>query len=156
MLFTQTPMPLEDGDEKIIMKITGVLVDLLVNNNPDLHEGFAVCENGKKVTCVQVLKATYGQLLAATLWYNKFREDLEKTGFEFNPCDPCVSNRHVEGSQHTVRFHVDDAMSSHVDSEVNDDFETAVRDLWAIVQGRRLRREVARRRYPALIESLLA
>jgi hypothetical protein len=29
----------------------------------------------------------------------------------------------VNGKQHTVRFHVDDVMSSHVDKKVNDDFE---------------------------------
>jgi hypothetical protein len=29
----------------------------------------------------------------------------------------------VNGKQHTVRFHVDDLMSSHVDSKVNDEFE---------------------------------
>ena len=29
-------------------------------------------------------------LQAALLWYNKFRQELEKEGFEFNPYDPCV------------------------------------------------------------------
>ena len=62
-------------------------------------------------------------LVAALLWYKQFRGDLEKIGFKFNPYDPCVANRTVNGKQHTVRFHVDDLMSSHVDKKVNDDFE---------------------------------
>ena len=31
-------------------------------------------------------------------------------------------NRSVNGKTHTVRFHVDDLMSSHVDEKVNDEF----------------------------------
>jgi hypothetical protein len=56
------------------------------------------------------------------LWYKKFRKDLEEIGFVFNPYDPCVANRWVDHKQQTVKFHVDDLMSSHVDSKVNDDF----------------------------------
>jgi len=33
-----------------------------------------------------------------------------------------VANRTINNKQHTIRFHVDDLMSSHVDKCVNDDF----------------------------------
>ena len=62
-------------------------------------------------------------LQAALLWYNKFQQELEKEGFEFNPYDPCVGNRMKNGSQHTIRFHVDDVMSSHTNPKVNDVFD---------------------------------
>ena len=81
-----------------------------------------VFENGRKVLYVQVLRALYGMLIAALLWYKKFRSELESVGFEFNNYDACVGNRIVKGKQQTVRFHVDDLMSSHVDSKVNDEF----------------------------------
>ena len=68
------------------------------------------------------MKALCGMLVAALLWHSLFKKDLEGIGFKFNPCDPCVANRMVEGKQHTIRFHVDDLMSSHVDPEVNDRF----------------------------------
>jgi hypothetical protein len=61
--------------------------------------------------------------VASLLWYKKFRADLERIGFEFNPYDPCVANRNVNKKQHTVHFHVDDLMSSHMSPKVNDDFE---------------------------------
>ena len=61
-------------------------------------------------------------LISAMLWYNKFRSDLENIGFEFNPYDPCVANQIVNEKQHTIRFHVNDLLSSHVDSIVNDKF----------------------------------
>ena len=122
--FIQAYLPvLENGKEKVIMKITGVLVDLLVELAPEIYSDYIVYENGKKVLYVQVLRALYGMLVAALLWYKKFKNDLEQEGFEFNPYDSCVANKMVNGSQHTIRFHVDDLMSSHIDKKVNDEFE---------------------------------
>ena len=61
-------------------------------------------------------------LISALLWYKKFQKDLEGIGFIFNPYDPCIANRIVKKKQQTIRFHVDDLKSSHVDSKVNDKF----------------------------------
>ena len=82
-----------------------------------------VYETRRKVLYVQVLRAVYGMLEAALLWYKKFRLKLEQEGFKFNPYGPCVPNRERSGSQHTVLFHVDDLKSSHKDLKVNDTFE---------------------------------
>ena len=105
------------------MKITGVLVDILVNTDPDVYGGFVVYERGKKVIYVEVLKSIYGMLISAILWYKQFRSDLETQDFIFNPYDPCVANRIVDGHKKTIIFHVDDVMSSHIKPQVNDDFE---------------------------------
>ena len=70
-----------------------------------------------------MLRAIYGMLTASLLWYLKFKKDLENIGFKFNDYDPCIANRLVNGYQHTVRFHVDDLLSSHVDPKVNDRFQ---------------------------------
>ena len=40
----------------------------------------------------------------------------------FNTNDACTANRKVNGNTHTMMFHVDDLMSSHVDSKVNNKF----------------------------------
>ena len=120
--FIQAQMPIEEGKERVIMKITGVLVDLIVEMASEVYGPFVTFENGKKVLYVQVLRALYGMLIAALLWYKQFKSDLEQQGFKFNPYDACVANKQVKGKQHTVRFHVDDLMSSHVDSKVNDEF----------------------------------
>ena len=58
--------------------------------------------------------------IAALLWYKKFKLDIDKQGFKFNPYDACVANKIVNKKQHTVQFHMDDLMSSHEDSKVND------------------------------------
>ena len=106
----------------MIMKITGELVDFIVEMASEVYGPFVTFENGKKVIYVQVLRALYGMLIAALLWYKKFKSDLEQQDFKFNPYDACVANKQVKGKQQTVRFHVDDLMSSHVDSKVNDEF----------------------------------
>ena len=54
--------------------------------------------------------------------YKKFISDIKKIGFELNPYDPCTANRSVNGSQHTIVWHVDDIKSSHKNKEVNDSF----------------------------------
>jgi len=72
-VFIQVSMPEpEDGKECVIMKITGVLVDMLVQLNLQLYGPHVVYENSRKVLYVQVLQAIYGMLQAALLWYKKF------------------------------------------------------------------------------------
>jgi hypothetical protein len=75
------------------------------------------------VLYVEVLKAIYGMLEAALLWYKTFRKDLEDNGLMINPYDPCVANKKVQGSQQTILFHVDNLKSSHKMKPVNDRFE---------------------------------
>ena len=70
--FIQAPMPvISDGDERAIMKIHGILVTMLVKLDPTLYGPYIVFEKGEKVLYVRVLKAIYGMLQAALLWYQK-------------------------------------------------------------------------------------
>ena len=95
-------------------------MDMLVQLDPQLYGPHIVYEKGRKVLYVQVLRAIYGMLIASLLWYMKFKKDLEGICFKFNDYSPCIANRMVNGKQHTVRFHVDDLLLSHVDPKVND------------------------------------
>jgi hypothetical protein len=118
--FIQALLPKKDpGEDRVVMKITGVLVDM----NPELYGPAVVLENQKKVLYVEVLKAIYGMLKAALLWYKTLRRDLEDIGFIFNPYDPCVENKKVQGLQQMILFHVDDLKTSHKMRLVNDRFE---------------------------------
>jgi hypothetical protein len=96
---------------------------MLVNINPELYGPALVLENRKKVLYAEVLKAIYGMLEAALLWYKTFRKDLKDIGFVFNPNNPCVANKKVQGSQQTIVFDVDDLKLSHKSKSVNDKFE---------------------------------
>ena len=134
--FIQTDLKPEDlpdaetAEERMIMKITGVMVDMMVDIDPTEYGPKVVYEDGKKVLYLEVLKAIYGMLIAALLWFHKMRKDLGENGFKFNPCEPCVSNKIVDAKQQTVRFHVDYLMSSHVDSKVNDRFHKWLKKMY--------------------------
>ena len=104
------------------MKITGELVDMMVELDLELYLNYVVYKGKRKVIYVVILKVLYGILVASLLWYKKFRKDLESIGFVFNLYNPCVANRMINGKQHTMRFHVDHIMPSHVVSKVNDKF----------------------------------
>ena len=71
----------------------------------------------------KVLRAIYGMLISALLWYKKFRKDLEEEGFIFNAhMTHVLQIKWWIGKQQTVRFHIDNLMSSHEDAKVNDEF----------------------------------
>ena len=66
--FVQTRIPkTKDGEDRIIMKITGVLVDYLVEIALEVYGKYVVFQNSKKVLYVQVLKALYSMLIASML-----------------------------------------------------------------------------------------
>ena len=97
--FIQAEMPKKEGEETVFMKIIGPLVGILVGMHPEQYEEYVVYENGKPVLYVEILRALYGMLESALLWYTKFRKDLESEGFIFNAYDPCVANKIVKESQ---------------------------------------------------------
>jgi len=70
-------------------------------------------ENGHDIIYVRVLKAIYGMLQSALLFYKKLCMDLEDSGIQVNDYDPCVANKMVRGTQMTVVWHVDDMKISH-------------------------------------------
>jgi hypothetical protein len=129
--FIQAYLPKkEPGEDRVMMKITGVLVDMLVDINPESYRRDIVLENRKKVLYVEVLKAIYGMLAAALLWYKTFRKDLEDNRFVFNPYNPFVANKKVQGLQQTIVFHVDDLKSSRKSKSVNNKFEKLLNSMY--------------------------
>ena len=89
---------LNEGEDRVIMKLKGVLLELLVEKAPELNGPYVVMEDGKHVLYLQVLQTLYGMLVAALLWYKQFRKDLESQDFTFNPYDTCVANRWMDTS----------------------------------------------------------
>jgi hypothetical protein len=67
---------------------------------------------------VRLLKAIYGCVKSALLWYEKFSGTLKNMGFTINPYDPCVANCVIEGKQCTVAWYVDDMKISHINPDV--------------------------------------
>ena len=74
--------------------------------------------NNKRVIYLQIMKALYGTLKAALLFWRKLTEVLKSWDFQINPYDWCVANKDINQSQCTIVWHVDDLKISHVDSNV--------------------------------------
>jgi hypothetical protein len=77
-----------------------------------------VIENGKKVLYLKLLKALYGCVRSALLWYNLFTGTLEGMGFKLNPYNPCIANLMIHGKQCTIAWFVHDNKILHVDCRV--------------------------------------
>eukprot|EP00934_Nitzschia_sp_Nitz4_P002612 Nitzschia sp. Nitz4//scaffold489_size5144//31//2646//NITZ4_009230-RA/size5144-processed-gene-0.1-mRNA-1//1//CDS//3329552897//2602//frame0 len=115
-------------DEIVHLRLTGVMVDMLLETDSQMYEPFVCYEGRTKVIYVELLKALYGTLRAARLFWMTLTEKLESWGFTPNPYDPCVANKIVNGKQLTVAWHVDDLKISHVDALVVDAFIGQMRD----------------------------
>ena len=102
-----------DNDDYVIMRMTGTLAELMAKTDPKLYRKYLSVEKGKKVLYLRLQKALYGMMKSALLFYRKLVSELIEMGFVINPYDPCVANKIVNGSQLTLRWHVDDLMISH-------------------------------------------
>jgi hypothetical protein len=103
-----------DNKDYVIMKMVGMLAELMVKTNTKMCRQFVVLEKGRSILYLRLQKALYGMMKSVLLFYRKLVSELKKMGFEINPYDPCVANKMVNGTQMTIRWHVDDLMMSHV------------------------------------------
>ncbi|GFH50261.1 hypothetical protein CTEN210_06737 [Chaetoceros tenuissimus] len=99
-------------EDFVLMKFTGETVDILCNIDPS-YKDYVTYENGEKVLYVELLKALYGCVQSALLWYELFSGTLVDMGFKLNPFDMCIANANINGSQCTVCIYVDDNKISH-------------------------------------------
>ena len=90
-------------------------------------------EQGQPTLYVHITKAIYGLLVSAMLFYEKLATDLQEAGYQINPYDPCVTNKMINGKQHTVSWHVDDLKFSHKSPKVNDEFVKWIRKKYGTI-----------------------
>ena len=67
---------------------------------------------------VRLVKAIYGCVKSALLWYDLFHNTLKEMGFALNSYDSCIANCTINGRQCTIAWYVDDNKISHVDPDV--------------------------------------
>jgi len=110
-----------DSDEETFLLITGKMAELLVEIDPEMYGPYIEYNTrGEMMLYVEMLKALYGTMRAARLFWERLSAQLKEWGFEANPYDPCVVNKMIDGKQCTIAWHVDDLKISHVDSKVVD------------------------------------
>jgi hypothetical protein len=123
----------------VLMKFTGASVDILCEMNPK-YVLFVVIENGVKVLYVRLIKAIYGCVQSALLWYELFYSYLKEIGFELNPYDPCIANKDINGKQCTIAWYVDDTKISHADPNIVTDVIAQIEERFGkmtITRGRK-------------------
>ena len=99
------------------------MVDKLLEIDHELYSCYVTEEQGEKVMYMELLKALYGTLQAAWLFWEKLQAKLVKDwGFVPNRYDSCMVNKKVDGKQLTVAWHVDDLKVSHEEEKVLDEF----------------------------------
>ena len=91
-----------DQDETVHMRLEGTLAELLTKCDPKLYRQYVVTENNKLVLYVELLKALYGTLRAALIFWRKLTSKLVEWGFVINPYDWCVANKQINGQQCTL------------------------------------------------------
>jgi hypothetical protein len=94
-------------DEVVHVRFKGEIAKMLVRMDPKLYRKYVRDENGKAVLYVELLKALYGMLRAALLFWKKLSSKLVLWGFTITPYDWCVANKMIDGKQCTVLWHVE-------------------------------------------------
>jgi hypothetical protein len=96
----------EDKKDITIIKIHGVLVDILVQIAPHVYKSYVMTDKkGMKQLLVHCQNALYGTMVASLLYYRKFTKTLASVGFEINPYDLCEANKDCQ-------WHTNDNMIS--------------------------------------------
>jgi histone deacetylase 1/2 len=110
-------------NKEIFMKLDPIQSKLLVKLEPKYKE--YVGTDG--TITVQLLKALYGCIESAKLWYEHIAATLVGIGFVANPLDTCVFNRMSgTGKQCTVAVYVDDLL---ITCECSEEIDALVKHL---------------------------
>ena len=125
--FLQGEWPQDKHPEYIMFK--GIMVDMICEINPSYHKNVIWSKDCKKKFLYgRLVKAIYGTLLGAIIFYNKISKYLTDHGFVHNEYDMCIFNKMVNGEQIMVQFHVDDLKISHKEQAILEDFLKDLRD----------------------------
>lgn len=91
----------------VLLHLTDEFVDIMCSVNEEHTKNIVYERRGKKlqrVLYLRVLRAIYGCLESALLWYQLYAGTLQKMGFVLNEYGKCVANKSIKGSQCTTFF----------------------------------------------------
>ena len=70
-------------EDFVVVKLMGDEVDIISNLN-SVYKEYITVENEKKILYLQLVKALYGCIKSALLWYKCFTDCLFDMGFKLN------------------------------------------------------------------------
>ena len=83
-------------DDFVMIKLQGRIMDILSKMIPE-YKKFVVYKNSTVTLYMQLMKALYGCIKFALLWYELFTGELRDMGFKLNPYGECVANKMIDG-----------------------------------------------------------
>lgn len=107
-----------DMEREVHVKLEGKMAEMMYELNPAQYKKAVCKENGKTVLYARMVKALYGTLEAALLFWKNLTMALKEWGFEINPYNWCVANKNINGTQCTIVWHVYDLKISHAKPSV--------------------------------------
>ena len=102
--YLNTDMP---EDKFILLNIEGEFVEIMYKVNPK-HKKNVRVENGVKVLYLRLIKALYGCMESALLWYDLYSKTLKSQGLLINPYYRYIENSTIQDKQCTVVWYVND------------------------------------------------
>jgi hypothetical protein len=75
-----------------LIKIRGILVDILVETAPDVYKSYVSKEKKGTKFLVLFQNSLYGTMVAILFYYRKFVKILTDIDFVINPYDSCVAD----------------------------------------------------------------
>ncbi len=119
-----------DNEDYVDMKMNGLLAELMVKTDPKIYQKYVTIEKGRQVLYLHLQNELYGMMKSVLLFYRNLIKELKEMGFEINPYNPCVANKHADGKQITVRWHIDDLMISHANQDKILKFVKCIKDIY--------------------------
>jgi hypothetical protein len=106
-------------DEYVLTVFVGNMVDYMVATNSEKYPKCVYTgKNGTKYLYVRLVKALYGCLKSALLWWELLSITLKEDGFVLNPYNHCVANKIMpDGNKQTICWYVDNLKISHMRKE---------------------------------------
>jgi hypothetical protein len=117
-------------DQEVLMRLDQTQAALLASMHPEYID-FLEADG---TIIVHLLRALYGCVESAQLWYTHLKSILEDMGYTVNPIDRCLFNKVVDNVACTVCVYVDDLMFSCVDSSIIDADVAKLRDAFGEVK----------------------
>ena len=95
-------------------------MDILCEINPE-YKKHVRTKYGRKNLYILILKAIYGMIDSALLWYELYVSVLKDVVFQLSTYYFCVDNKDINGKQCNIAWYKDKNKVSHVEQEVIDD-----------------------------------
>lgn len=104
-------------EHQVMLKLKDKFVDIICTVNAEFKKHILI-ENGVKFLYLQVLRAIYGCIRYALLWYNLCRETLKEQEYKIKPYNCCVANKLINGAQCTLVWYVNNNKICHINPTV--------------------------------------